>query len=266
MEEMMGEADWVDVEVPDLYEVTSLPFSNNPPGGHQPQPFEPGRGLPPNETDQKLLTNLGGNKPVVETPTRTRRTKEKIQADLKAMVDEITGYGMFSQEEIDTVAKAEKIVDAEKAYENLKAQAAAVLAKEAKATQQANGHFLTPMDDSKSTSSPEPVGKGEIFVPDVTAKTGSQHVPPSLNSAPAARVSMPRLEDLEKITDIKASIRQDAGMPTPPSVSTSPVAPPVVAQMGFQHTAPPVSNPPPAGASASAEDLLNNLLKATGQS
>ncbi len=267
MEMMMGEVDWVDVEVPDIYEVTTLPFSNNQPGGHTPQPAEPGRGSPPSDTDEKILAGAGGSKPPIPgVVQRARRTREQIDADLKKMVDDLSGRGMFAQDEIDSVAKAKTIGAAELAYKGLIANAEAVLAKEAKATdQQLGGTFSTPMDDSKPTRSIEPVAPGEKFIPNVAAQT-QQHVPPALNSAPAPRVTMPKLSDLEKVPNIKESIREDAGMPAPPATSTAaPVAPPIMAQMGFQHQVPPVANPPAAGASASAEDLLNSLLKATGQ-
>lgn len=282
MEEMMNEVDWVDVEVPDIYEVTTLPI---PPGGTA-GPSAPGEPSPPpssqrqpsggsTDTDQRVLAGAGGSKPPIPGAVqRARRTKEQIDADLKKMVDDLVSRSMFTQEEIDTVAKAEKISDAEKAYKGLIAKADAIEAKEREKSGLPGQQSFLKEDTAPSSTPPATPSLAstmvEIFKPAESQQT-QQHVPPAINSAPASlpssRPSMPRLSDLEGVSDIKASIRKDAGdVPPPPPVQTNPVTPPIhtTGQLALQ-PAPVVNNPPPAGASASAEDLLNSLLKQTGQ-
>jgi hypothetical protein len=266
MEMMMDAVDWIDIEVPDIYEVTSLPFSNNGQPATPPSLGSPAQTAGVTTDTKQILTGVGSSKPPISgTVQRGRRTKEQIDADLKKMVDELNSRSMFTPEQIETVTGAKNITDAEKAYKALIAESDAVIAKENASKGQQSLFKEGGVPINGPTAQPqEPV---VVFKP-AEPTTSHQHVPPPLHSAPATlpstRVSMPKLEDLEKVSDIKAAIRSDAGMPVPPSVSTNPVVPPVVAQSSVQQ-APPVSNPPPAGASASAEDLLNGLLKATGQ-
>lgn len=260
----MDEVDWVEVDVPDLHEVKTVPYTVNVQTKHEPAERQAAATIDP-RTAEKILAGAGGSKPPVPgIETRTRRTKEKIADDLKAMVNDLISRSLFTQEEIDTVAKAEKITDAEKAYKVMVAHAENIERAEKGLPGQQQIQLTDPatdkpVDEVKSA----PVEPAQVFTP-VVEKT-MQFVPPSLNSAPT-RPTMPKLSDLEGVPSIKASIRADAGAPPPPSVSTAPTAVQPVAQMGFQHQAPPIAHtPPPAGASVSAENLLNDLLRATGQ-
>ena len=200
-----------------------------------------------------------GKTPIIPVPAETdtgkkinRRTKEQLNAERDRMYADLRAHGV--EEETAAKVKAlDKFTEAE-------------------------AHYKSVVAEFSGAAAPPVANPDQQELPGTAEARQAPQVDTSkpMVIAPAethARTSMPTLANLETVSDIKADIRAKAGGVQPQvvaPVAVAPAAQAVAMAPSIPLAAPPIAVAPVAapvasGASVSAEDLLNSLLKQTGQ-
>jgi hypothetical protein len=259
---MLTEIDWVTIETGPRPGAQWIPTEQMPlsaPPTAEVQRVDAGNA---NEGDAAILVQAAvakaaaaaaPNQPETERKVN-RRTKEQLDAERFRMNSHLIELGVEP-------AVAVQCLNIEKFKE-------------------AEDHYKTVLASlSKVASAPPaavPVAAPEVPVQqELPGTTEARNAPPQ-SEAPMViqppvqhhrQSAMPTLASLEGVKDLKADIAAKAGMSQPPAVPNQPVAPPVAPSFppSLPPASPPVAAPVPPGASTSAEDLLNSLLKTTGQ-
>jgi len=208
--------------------------------------------------------DLGSDPPAADTGKKiNRRTKEQLDAERSKMNSHLMELGVSPADAV-KVFNIEKFKEAEDFYKET----------------------LASLTKVASPPAAVPVAAPEVPVQQELPGTAeARNAPPQpetplvVQQPPAQhhrQTAMPTLANLEGVADLKADIRAKAGGVAPQPIAAPAISPPLAAAVAQAPTvpqfppslpaaAPPVAAPVPPGASTSAEDLLNSLLKTTGQ-
>ena len=266
MEEMLSAADWSVVEftpghtwVKTVEMTAGLPTPEEIEGQRQEAANDGQAGSPAAEENGKRTVN--------------RRTKAQLDEIRKGWVTELRSILPNKWGDITQILTLEKFVDAEKLYNELWKTAQTEVGPSVTAVAEIPGQ-----QKLEGTVPPPPAKPVDLDKPMVVAPPSS---PTSTRKGMTTVLNLgdkPEAEALKNVHDLKKDIIAKAGGVTPPPVAPpQPTMPPMASlpqtpssipapvNPSMPASAPPVVKVNPAGASASAEDLLNNLLKSTGQ-
>jgi hypothetical protein len=187
-----------------------------------------------------------------------RRTKEQLDEAREKMNADLMARGVSPADAVKCF-NIESFTEAEKYYKSV------LKSLQVSETPVAPPASAPPVVEERVIDHP-----AQTVMPEVAAIKPN---PLNLETPPAPahhrQSAMPTIAGLEGVADLKADIRAKAGGVAPQPMAQTPVAPPVAAAVAAAPSIPlappPVAAAVPAGASSSAEDLLNSLLKTTGQ-
>jgi hypothetical protein len=271
MEEMLTEIDWVVIETgprPGAQWIPKdeMPLTAPPPETEEtPQKPEDDSAVLAQAAAAKAAAAAAPNQPSNDKKIN-RRTKEQLDAERFRMNSHLIELGVEPAVAVQCL-NIEKFKEAEEHYKTVLASlskvASAPPAAVPVAAPEAPKQQELPGTTEARNAPPQPEGPMVV-------------TPPAPAAATHTRQSMPTLASLEGVADLKADIRAKAGGVAPQPITTPAAPPPMAAAVAQAPTvpqfppslpaaAPPVAAPVAPGASTSAEDLLNSLLKTTGQ-